>query len=545
MAEAPYLLGIDFGTGGVRVGIFDREGTPAVFHAIEFETRYPRPGRAEQDPGAWWSALVAAVQGAMRRSGIRPEEIAGVSLDATSSTVLATDDDGRPLRPAIMWMDVRASKEATLIEQTGHPALKYNGFGTVSAEWGLPKALWLKQNEPDTYRSAAHVCDCADWLIHQLTGEWVASVNTASSKFYYDRNEGGFPERLYEAVGIEDLLNKFPARVANVGSVVGHLRSEVADELGLRLGLPVAEGGIDAHVGALGLGVVEPGKLALIAGSSHVMIGQAGRPLHGQGFWGAYTDALVPGQYTLEAGQASTGSIVAWFKRRFAGEAVAEAERRGVDPYVVLTELARDVPVGSDGLMVIDYFQGSRTPHIDPLARGMIWGLSLSHGPGHMFRAIIEGICYGTEHIFRTMRAHDFDPRLCVASGGPAKSELWMQMHADVSNIPISLTRVGEGPALGSAMLAAVGAGIYPDIQAAAASMVHADRLIEPDQARHEEYQFYVERYIETYPLMKDLMHKTVAHVAYREEASAARSPVPSGVPRQVQRVGKEQVAGS
>lgn len=140
------------------------------------------------------------------------------------------------------------------------------------------------------------------------------------------------------------------------------------------------------------------------------MIGQAGRPLHGQGFWGAYPDALIPGQYTLKAGQASTGSVVAWFKRRFAGEASATAQRRGVDPYVVLTELAREVPIGSDGLMVIDYFQGSRTPHIDPLVRGMIWGLSLSDGPGHVFQAIIEGICYGTEHIFQTMRAHDFEP---------------------------------------------------------------------------------------------------------------------------------------
>ena len=290
--------------------------------------------------------------------------------------------------------------------------------------------------------------------------------------------------------------------------------------MGLKAGTPVAEGGVDAYVGAIGLGVVEPGKMALITGSSHVMIGQTAEPIHDPGFWGAYTDAMIPGQYTVEAGQASTGSIVAWFKNQFAGDAAAEAKERGVDTYDVLTELARDVPIGSDGLIVLDYFQGNRSPYTDPLARGMMWGLTLSHTPGHVFRAIIEGICYGTENILRTMRGQDFEPRLNVVSGGPAKSDLWMQMHADVSNVPISFTKVSDGPVLGSAMLAAVGAEIYPDIQTAAEHMVHTADTIEPDPERHEEYKFYVDRYLETYPQMKELMHKTERHVAGGEPAA-------------------------
>jgi ribulose kinase len=267
-------------------------------------------------------------------------------------------------------------------------------------------------------------------------------------------------------------------------------------------------------MGALGLGVVEPGKLALITGSSHAMIGQVAEPIHGHGFWGAFTDAMIPGLYMVEAGQVSTGSVVAWFKNNFAKRATEEAGKRGVDPYVVLNEMASGVPIGSEGLIVVDYFQGNRTPHTDSLVRGMIWGLSLAHGEGHLFRAILEGVCYGTEDIFRNFRGHNFEPRLNVVSGGPTKSALWMQMHADVSNVPISLTRVGEGPVLGSAMLAAVGAGIYPDIQAAAEGMVHIERSIEPDPARHEEYQFYADRYIETYPRMKEAMHMTTRHVA-------------------------------
>ena len=189
---------------------------------------------------------------------------------------------------------------------------------------------------------------------------------------------------------------------------------------------------------------------------------------------------------------------------------------------MVLNEMAEKVPVGSEGLIVVDYFQGNRTPYSDPLARGMIWGLSLSHTPGHVFRAILEGICYGTEHIFRTMREYGVSTEEIVVAGGPTKSELWMQMHADVSGVPISFTRESEAPVLGSAMLAAVGAGIYPDVHTAAENMVHTERTIEPDQSRHDEYQFYVDRYVETYPKMRESIHQTVRHVASGADAAAA-----------------------
>jgi FGGY-family pentulose kinase len=507
-------MGIDGGTEGVRIGVFDREGSPVVFASKEYALRHPRPGWAEQDPDEWWSCLVAAVREALAEGGVAPEEIAGISLDCTSCTVVALDRHDRVLRPAVIWMDVRAADQARRIEETGDPALKYHGFASASAEWMPSKGLWLKENEPETYKEAETVCEYTDWMTHRLTGEWTASINNASNRWYYDRDEGGWPETLYEAIGLGDLLEKFPEKVQDLGTVVGGLRREAAGEMGLEAGIPVAQGGVDAYMAMIGLDVLEPGKTALITGSSHVMLGQSAEPIHGEGFWGAFTDSVIPGLYVVEGGQVSTGSIVAWFKNRFAGNEVEEARKRGVDVYEVLNELAKDVPVGSDGLVVLDYWQGNRTPYTDPEARGMMWGLSLSHGTGHVFRAILEGICYGTEHIFRTMRENDFEPKEIVAAGGPTKSELWMQMHADVSGLPISFTKVGDAPALGSAILASIGAGIYPDIQEAAKKMVHTERTIEPDEARHEEYKFYVDKYVETYPKMKDLMHETVRHVA-------------------------------
>jgi len=503
MTDRPYLMGIDFGTEGVRVGIFDREGAPEGFSSCAYETDHPRAGWAEQDPDQWWSALTQAVPAALSDAEADAEEIAGLSVDATSATVLAVDADGRPLRPAVLWMDVRASAQAERVAAADHAALKYSGHADVSAEFGLPKALWLRDQEPETYEAAASILDCADWITRRLTGERTLSINTTSCKYYFDRDAGGWPAELYEQVGAADLLDKFAGDVLDVGQPVGGLRRAVAEELGLRPDTPVAQGSVDAYAGALGLGVVEPGSLALITGSSHVIIGHAAEPVHDPGFWGAYTDALVPGLYTIEAGQASTGSVVAWVKNRLAVD----------NGYDVLNELAREVPVGSEGLLVLDHFQGSRSPHADPHARGVVSGLSLSHGLGHVFRAVVEGICYGTEDILRRLRDHEFVPKVTVVSGGPANSELWMQIHADVSNLPITFAEVNEGPALGSAIQASVGAGIQPDLATAAKSMVRLGRTIEPDPDRHEEYRFWVERYRELYATTRDVQHEVAAHL--------------------------------
>lgn len=517
MVSNLYFMGIDGGTESVRVGVFDQEGTLAGFASRAYSLKHPRPGWAEQNPDEWWASLVAAVRDVMSKSGIMPNEIAGISLDSTTCTVVALDKYDRVLRPAIIWMDIRAADQARRVAETGDAALKYNGFANVSAEWMPCKALWLKENEPDIYRAATHICEYIDWMTHRLTGEWTASINTASLRWYYDRNNGGFPASLYQAVGLDDLLEKFPQKVLDMGTVVGGLSKKAAEELGLPPGIPVAEGGADSMVGTVGMDVLAPGKIALITGSSHAIFCESAEAMYGPGFFGAFTDAVIPGQYVVEGGQVSTGSIVKWFRDNFCGGLVEEANARGLGLYDLLNKRAENLPVGSDGLMVVDHWQGNRTPYTDPEARGMIWGLTLKHDTTHIYRAIIEGICYGTELIFRTLRNYGFQPQQIVASGGPLKSQLWMRIHADVSNLPITFTKVDEAAVLGSAILAAVGAGIYPNLQEAARHMVHTSHRIEPDQQRHKEYQFYVEKYIATYPQMRDLMHDVAQHVARRK----------------------------
>lgn len=510
--SAPYILGIDFGTESARVGVFTLDGHPVAFASEPYPLEHPQPGWAEQQPEDWWRALVTATRRALAHGGLNPSDVIALGLDCTSCTVVVLDANFQPLRPAIIWMDVRAADQARRISACGHPRLKYNGFGNVSAEWMPCKVLWLKENEPEIYARSAYVGEFIDWATHRLTGEWVGSINNVSIRWYYDRHDGGWSQSFYDSIGLGDVIERFPRRILDLGQLAGHLQPAAAKALGLPAGLPVAAGGADAYVAMIGLNVVAPGKMAYIMGSSHLMLGQSAQPLHGKGFFGAFSDAVLPGQYTVEGGQVSTGSVVKWFKDHFASDLVALAQQRGTSVYAILDEMAARIPIGSEGLIVLDYFQGNRTPYVDSFARGAVWGLSLKHTPSHIFRAILEGIAYGSEHIFRTFRDHGYTVEEIVAAGGPTNSRLWMQIHADVSGVPITLTQVADAPALGSAILAAVAAGVYRSVPEAAAAMVRTRECIEPDMQRHREYAFYVDQYIATYPRLQALMHAMAHH---------------------------------
>jgi FGGY-family pentulose kinase len=517
----PYLLGIDYGTESCRAGVFDTNGRPLASEATTYKLTHPRPGWAEQDPDEWWSALVRSVRAVMERAEVSADAIAGLSVDATTCTVVALDASGRHLRPAILWMDVRAADQARRIGESDHPARKYNGGGPVSAEWLPSKLLWLKEREHDTYHQAKHLVEATDWATFRLTGRLTANVNTAAVRGYHDRDAGGWPTGFYEEIGLEDVFEKLPPDVLDLGTPVEGLSKQAAEELGLKADTPVAQGGGDAWVGQIGLNVVEPGKMALITGSSHVLIGQTDHATSGEGFFGAYTDAVIPGQYTVEGGQVSTGSVLKWFKDYFCKEYMPDAERRGLSVYDVLNERIEDLRPGSDGLIVLEYWQGNRTPYTDPLARGMMWGFSLHHSPLHVYRAIQEGICYGTAHILRAMHDAGFDVREFVAAGGFTKSRQLMQMHADASGVPIAFTEVGDAVILGGAVLSATGAGLFSSIGEAAAAMVHETDTIEPDATRHDEYQFFVDAYCETYPQMRELVHRVTQKVAEHEPVEA------------------------
>ncbi len=350
-----------------------------------------------------------------------------------------------------------------------------------------------------------------------LTGDWAVNANSAALRMYHNADTGGWPHDFYEHLGLGDVFSKLPERILAPGALAGSLTSAAAQHLGLVPGTPVGQGATDASAGVIGLGAVRPGKAVLVTGSSNVLFGQTAQAIHGDGFWGGYTDAIIHGQYTVEAGQVSTGSVMKWFRDQLARDIVERAQREGRSAYDLLNEEAADVPIGSDGLIVNEYFQGNRTPYTDGKARGMFWGLSLAHSRAHLYHAIQEAICYGTAHNLRTLAAAGFAATEMVVSGGMTKSRALLQLHADVTGVPITLTEVHDAPILGSAMCAAVAAGAYADLPSAASGMVHELAAIEPDRARHEAYAFYVDAYCAGYPALRDEIHRLVSHEAEKE----------------------------
>jgi ribulose kinase len=490
-----YVIGVDGGTESLRATVFDLAGRPIGSAATPYATRFSPGARAEQNPEDWWQATGRSVRGALAEAGIAADAIDAICLDTTCCTVVALDEHKNPLRPAIIWMDVRAGAEAQDVLATGDAALAINGAGNgpVSAEWMIPKTLWLARHEPHIFGPAHTICEYQDFLNWRLTGRRCASLNNVSVRWHYIRSRGGWPESLLEKLDLAELLEKWPLEVLAPGAVIGPLLPDAADHLGLQAKVLVVQGGADADIGVIGLGVRRPGQLALITGSSHLQFAVGEAETHVPGLFGAYPDAIYPGRTIMEGGQTSTGSIVAWL-RRFIGDTVDLA---------TLNREAAKLPPGAEGLVVQDHFQGNRTPHTDPASRGAITGLTLAHTPAHVFRAIMEGVGFGNRAIIDRMAEAGFDAAEITMGGGATRSDLWLQIHADTARRPVVVPEVAEAPSLGCAILAAYGAGHVASIDDGIDAMVRPGRRIEPDPDNGARYDAIFRQYQALYPALK------------------------------------------
>jgi ribulose kinase len=302
-----------------------------------------------------------------------------------------------------------------------------------------------------------------------------------------------------------------------IGEPVGALSSEMAEKTGLARGIPVAAGGADAYIGVIGVNALQPGMLALITGSSQLQIGISDIELHARGLFGSFPDAILPGCYVVEAGQISTGSILNWFTTHFTNrETAGEAETRGCSVYDVLGEQAERIDPGSEGLLVLEHWQGNRTPWVDANSRGVIRGLTLKHTPAHVFRAIMEGVAYGTAVILERMEQERLRIEQIIACGGATKSDLWMQIMADVTGKRISIPEEQEAVSLGSAIAGMVAAGIYPDLRSAAHATVRTAKTVDPNLENTEYYKEYVRQYVATYENLAEESKKLVATIRSR-----------------------------
>jgi len=477
-------MGIDIGTQSVRVGFCDAKGKLISTSSKSYMTFYPKAGWAEQKPIDWWNGICLATKECIKKSNINPFLISGISFCATSSTILAVGQNGIPLDRAILWMDKRAVKEVRDIGRVNHKYLKYVG-GQDSVEWMVPKILWLKRNRPNLYRNSFYVVEATDWIAFKLTGNWVASQCNATCKSNYVSREGGWDKDFFKEIGLSNVLSKWPTTVMAMGEKIGTLTKDASIELGIPEGIPIIEGGIDAHVGFLALNALEPTKLGLIMGSSNVLFNLQNKPIFNEKFWGPYPDAIIKDKWLIEGGQSSTGSIINWFVE-------------------IITQLQKIAP-GSEGLLTLDYWQGNRTPRRDPEAKGIIFGLTLAHSITHILRSFYEGISFGTKHIIQTFEENGIKINSVSAGGGATKSKIWLQLTADICNMPISIPCYADKCGIiGSTICAAYGSQIYKSFAEAVASMTSEEKIIYPSNNSICYNKIY-NNYLNLYEKTKDM----------------------------------------
>jgi ribulokinase len=499
------LLSIDLGTEGARVGAFDLEGRCLADAHAGFATSYPRPGWAEQDPHAWWEATVLAARTVLADPRVTGHgDVAGIAVATTASTVVVLDHDGEPVRPAILWMDSRAAAEA---DETGthldrHPVLAYSG-GADAVEWLVPKAMWLARHEPAAYQRADRIAEAVDYLTWRLTGEWVGSLMNATCKWNYDSVEGRFPDELYAALGVPDLTDKLPQDVRPVGTPAGALGAAAAEELGIGGSPVVATGGIDAHVSLLGCGEQTSGLVSVVAGTSTVFVTEVPEAVYSGAVWGPYPGALRTDQWLIEGGQVSSGAVLSWLT----GDVLGTPR----DELPALTAAAAAVGPGTHGLLVLDYFMGNRTPHRDPRLRGSILGLTLGTTPAQLYRAAVEGVCFGARSVLESWVAAGIPLGRVVLSGGIRHNPLWLEVTADVLGRPVELVETGNLTLLSGAVQAATAAGCFPDLTSAAEAFAPATRTIEPETRHVPTYDAGYQRYVEATSGLRSHLHALAA----------------------------------
>jgi xylulokinase len=468
------LVGLDVGTTGVKAIAVAPDGGVRATAEEEYPLATPRPGWAEQEPEDWWRASERAL------ARLDVADVAGIGLSGQMHGLVALDADERVLRPAILWNDQRTAAECAeieeriglerLIELTGNRALP--GFTA-------PKLLWLRQHEPSAYERIAHVLLPKDYVRLRLTGERAIDVADASGTLLFDVAARSWSD---EVVAALEIPREWLPRSLESPEV----SARAAD------GVPVAAGAGDQAAGALGVGVARPGPVSVVLGTSGVVFAAlpefAADPearVH------AFCHAVPGGWHAMGVMLSAAGSL-RWFRDAFA---------RG-EPFDRLTDEARAWAPGAEGLVFLPYLAGERTPHADPDARGAFVGLSLRHDRGALVRAVLEGVAYGLRDSLELLRALGVEPEVGRASGGGARSDLWLTILASVLGIPLERTAVEEGAAYGAALLGGVAGGVFASVDEAVDRCVRVRETVEPEPAWHDAYEEGYERYRALYPAL-------------------------------------------
>ncbi len=512
------LLGIDLGTTGVKAALFRTDDGQVISSALfEYPLYHPQPGWAEQNPRDWWEATIAAIRACLEaaaRLGVMPADVRGLGLSGQMHGVVLLDEQSMVLRPCIIWADQRSDAQCRwMIERVGAERLIDYVSNPALPGFSAPKALWVRDNEPEIFARTRTLLLPKDYIRFLLTGVRAMEISDAAGTCLLDVKHGKWSREVLDAIAFDPSL--LPP-VVPADAVCGIITAEVAQLTGLIEGTPVAGGGADNACGAVGNGVVRAGLALISIGTSGVVLAHTDTPqidrsgpvprVH------TFNHAVAGAWYVMGVTQGA-GLSLRWVRDNIGLPEMAMERWSGVDAYATLGKEAELVPPGSDGLLFLPYLQGERTPHLDAYARGGWIGLSASHNRRHLVRSVLEGVSFSLKDCFAIIQEQGLMLEQVRATGGGAKSPLWRQIIADVLGVELVTTNANEGPAFGAALLAGVASGVYSSVQEACDATVRVVERTEPQQQNAAAYARMYEQYRALYPALKPILSHPLLNV--------------------------------
>lgn len=487
-----YFLGIDTSTTSSKALLIDEKGDVAAVASSPHTLQTPKPLWSEQDPHQWWEAVSSSIRLVLEKAGIEGERIAAIGLTGQMHGLVLLDEKDKVLRPAILWNDQRTQAQCDEI----HARIGRDRFIQITGNVALtgftaPKILWVQENEPKVYEKVRHVLLPKDYIRFKLTGEYALDKADGAGTVLFDLKSRNWSLEILEKLGID---KAWMPPTFEGPEFTGRVIPTAAAATGLKVGTPVVAGGGDQSAGAVGVGAVESGVVALTVGTSGVVFAPTSSALiEPQGRLHAFCHA-VPGMWHFMGVMLSAAGSLQWYHDTLAPTISFDDLLLEADP----------VPAGSEGLQFLPYLSGERTPYPDPLARGAFIGLTLRHGRGHVTRAVLEGVAFGLKDSFTLIQNAGLgEIKQVRASGGGTKSKLWRQILASVLESEVVTVNTTEGAAYGAGLLAGVGAKAWPDVPSACREAIKITGSVIPDPSQVEAYRKTYQVYRELYPVLK------------------------------------------
>ncbi len=506
------LLGIDIGTSGAKTILLDAERGEVIARDLaEYPLATPRPGWTEQDPADWWQATCLTIRNVLQQSGVDPAAVQGVGLSGQMHGSVFLDAAGQVIRPALLWNDQRTGKQCDRINEKAGALLREEIRNPVLTGFQAGKIIWLRDEEPAHFDRVRRVLLPKDYIRYLLTGEFATEVSDASGTALLNVPARDWSTRLLDQL---DLPRAWFPQVAESPAVTGTVTAKAAELTGLAEGTPVVGGAGDCAAGAVGTGIVHTGLLWVSTGTSGVIFAPADEPATDEDMRTHTFCHAVPGKWHIMGVMLSAGGSLRWYRDALGGAEKAVAALTGQDPYELICAEAAEAPLGGEGLMFLPYLTGERCPHPDPSARGAFINLGLRHDRRHLARAVLEGVAFGLRDSVEIMKASGVPMTEVRASGGGARSPLWRQIQADVFGLPIATINVEEGAALGVALLAGVGTGVWGTVEDACAAVIRTVSVTEPVADNVAAYEaLYRELYQPLYGALREQFGRAAALV--------------------------------